>query len=169
MNSRHFLLFIVLLTAFPAFAQNTPPHVVKIKVGIPYVTRDQYKPVVGKYGGQLVRDSLGEPKSFNPITAGETSSSDYTGRIFAGLTDVDPWTSQAIPSLAESWTTSADGLVWTFKLRKELVFNDNTPLTADDVAFTWNDLIYDLSRPAGSEPRWPCSTRDIADIRRQKS
>ena len=55
-----------------------------IKVGIPYVTRDQYKPVVGKYGGQLVRDIPGEPKSFNPITAGETTTSDFTHPHLSG-------------------------------------------------------------------------------------
>ena len=33
---------------------------------------------------------------------------------------------------AESWTQSADGLTWTFKLRKELVWSDGKPLTADD-------------------------------------
>src|SRR5205814_1966696 len=52
------------------------------QVGVPHTPREQYKPVVGKYGGQLVRDTLGEPKSFNPITSGETSTSDYTERIF---------------------------------------------------------------------------------------
>ncbi|MDB5358494.1 MAG: transporter [Phycisphaerales bacterium] len=131
-----------------------------IKVGVPYVTRDQYKPVVGKYGGQLVRDIPGEPKSFNPITAGETSTTDFTQRIFQGLTDEDPWTGETIPSLAEKWENSEDGLTWTFHLRKGVLFNDGTPFTADDVAFTWNDLVYDLSRPAGQEPRWPCSMRD---------
>src|SRR6185437_15935644 len=109
-----------------------------IKVGLPYVSREQYKPVVGKYGGQLVRDMPGEPKSFNPITAGETSSSDFTQRIFQGLTDEDPWTGETIPALAEKWETSADGLTWTFHLRKDAQFNNGTPLTADDVAFTWN-------------------------------
>src|SRR6185503_8164512 len=33
---------------------------------------------------------------------------------------------------------------------------------AEDVVFTWNDTVYDLNRPAGKEPRWPCSMRDIA-------
>lgn len=132
------------------------------QVGLPAVPRDQYKPVVGKYGGQLVRDTLGEPKSFNPITSGETSTSDYTDRMFDGLTDEDAWTGEIKPLLAESWETSPDGLVWTFKLRKDVKFNDGTQFTAQDVVFTWNDLIYDLSRPPGTDPRWPSSMRDIA-------
>src|SRR6266704_6968296 len=132
------------------------------QIGVPFTPRDRYKPVVGKRGGRFVQDSLGEPKSFNPITSGETSTSDYTDVIFQGLTDLDPWTGEVRPMLAESWETSADGLVWTFKLRKDVQFNDGTPFTSEDVVFTWNDLTYDLSRPAGTEPRWPCSLRDIA-------
>src|ERR1700743_2483055 len=65
-----------LLLPFLAQAQQAP------KVGAPFLTLDQYKPIVGKYGGRLVRDMLGEPKSFNPITENETSSSDFTTRIF---------------------------------------------------------------------------------------
>ena len=35
-----------------------------------------------------------------------------------------------------------DGKTWTFKLRKNLRWSDGEPLTADDVVFTWNDVIY---------------------------
>src|SRR5580704_522396 len=64
-----------------------------------YAEKSEYKPVIGRYGGQLVRDTLAEPKSFNPITAGETSTTDFTYRIFQGLTDEDPWTGEVIPAL----------------------------------------------------------------------
>jgi peptide/nickel transport system substrate-binding protein len=131
------------------------------RVGQPFTPREQYKPVPGKYGGKLVRDSLGEPKSFNPITSGETSTSDYTERMFEGLTTTDMWTDAAKPVLAEKWEHSEDGLTWTFHLRKGVTFNDGSPFTAADVAFTWNDLIYDNGRPAGTDPRWPSSIRDI--------
>src|SRR4051794_600675 len=40
------------------------------QVGIRPGAEADYKPVVGKFGGRIVRDTLGEPKSFNPITAG---------------------------------------------------------------------------------------------------
>ena len=49
---------------------------------------------------------------------------------------------QVTPGLAESWTNSPDGKTWTFKLRKNLRWSDGEPLTADDVVFTWNDVIY---------------------------
>jgi peptide/nickel transport system substrate-binding protein len=45
-----------------------------------------------------------------------------------------------IPRLAESWTPSEGGQVWTFKIRPGVTFHDGAPLTAEDVAATFNRL-----------------------------
>src|SRR5262245_2499001 len=41
------------------------------------------------------------------------------------------------PSLAESWTTSKDGLVYEFVLRQNTRFHNGDPVTADDVKFSF--------------------------------
>jgi len=105
-----------------------PPVVVACEPGIP--------------GGRLVVSELGAPKTFNPITAGESSSTDITRFLFWGLLNFDAAAQQVLPGLAQSWTNSADGKTWTFRLRKNLRWSDVQPLTADDVLFTWNDVIY---------------------------
>src|SRR5688572_10941388 len=66
----------------PAAESNTIPIP---KIGLPYVTKENYKPLIGKYGGRIVRSTIGEPKSFNPITSGESSTTEYTMFIFQGL------------------------------------------------------------------------------------
>ena len=113
-------------------AQNAPlaepPYVSTCEPGVP--------------GGRLVIAELGDPKTFNPITAAETSSTDILLRLFSSLVSVDVPTQEIIPSLAESWKVDADNKTWTFKLRKNLRWSDGHPLTADDVVFTW-DVIYD--------------------------
>ncbi|MEJ2208286.1 MAG: ABC transporter substrate-binding protein [Anaerolineae bacterium] len=43
-----------------------------------------------------------------------------------------------LPGLAEEWSASDDGLVWTFKIRQGVTFHDGTPCTADDVAWSLN-------------------------------
>ena len=132
------------------------------QVGIPHATAEQYKPVVGAYGGRLVRGHISEPKSFNPLVSSETSTSDYTTRMFEGLTRVNMFTGEVLPGLAESWSVADDGLTWTFKLRKDVKFNDGSPFTAEDVEFTWEELIFDANRPKEkADPRWPCSMRDL--------
>ena len=46
-----------------------------------------------------------------------------------------------IPNIAESWTTSEDGKTWTFKIRDDATWSDGEPLTAHDVAFTFNFML----------------------------
>ena len=96
----------------------------------------------GIRGGRLIICELGEPKTFNFITANEESSIDICRFMFWGLVNFDEPTQTVKPGLADFWTNSPDGNTWTFKLRKNLRWSDGAPLTADDVVFTWNDVIY---------------------------
>jgi peptide/nickel transport system substrate-binding protein len=105
-----------------------PPLVADCEPGIP--------------GGRLVIAEPGDPKTFNPITANESSSEDIYRFFFASLLGDDPVTQEVEPGLAMSWTNSPDGKTWTFKLRKNLRWSDGEPLTADDVVFTCNEVIY---------------------------
>jgi peptide/nickel transport system substrate-binding protein len=45
------------------------------------------------------------------------------------------------PDLAESWTTSTDAKTWTFTIRSGVKWQDGEPLTAKDIAFTYNLII----------------------------
>ena len=51
------------------------------------------------------------------------------------------------PDIASSWETSADGLTWTFHVREGMEWQDGVPLTAHDVAFTY-DLVLQTREPA---------------------
>ena len=105
-----------------------PPVVVDCTPGVP--------------GGRLVVGELGDPKTFNCIIANEVSSLNIFRFMFWGLLNFDVPTQEIKPGLAEFWTNSPDGKTWTLKLRKNLRWSDGEPLTADDVVFTWNDIIY---------------------------
>lgn len=98
---------------------------------------EDYKPVAGKYGGRLVMATISEPKSFNPVVGNETSTGDYTDRMFLGLTRQNAWTYEVEPEMAVSWTSDESGLVWTIKLRPGVEWSDGQPFTADDVVFTY--------------------------------
>jgi peptide/nickel transport system substrate-binding protein len=93
-------------------------------------------------GGRLVIAEPGDPKTFNPITAMESSSIDINRFMFAALLGFDSTSQEIEPGLADWWTNSPDGKTWTFHLRKNLRWSDGAPLTADDVVFTFNDVIY---------------------------
>ncbi len=113
-----------------------------------------------RHGGELVLAASSDPKTFNEIVASETTSSLVTGYLFEGLTKEDPLTLKVLPHLAQNWSVSPDGLQWTFYLRKDVLWFDGLPLTADDVVFTFHDLIYN--------PQIPNSARDIFTIAGQE-
>ena len=101
----------------------------------------------GIRGGKFIICELREPKTFNFLISDELSSR-YIGRfMFWGLLNFDVPTQTVKPGLAYWWTNSPDGKTWTFKLRKNLRWSDGVPLTADDVVFTWNDIIYNPQIP----------------------
>ena len=96
----------------------------------------------GKPGGRLVLATDGIPKTFNPLFANDSGSESVTRLLFSSLVHFDMVTQEPTPGLAEAWSVETDQKTWTFKLRKGLRWSDGQPLTADDVVFTWNDLIY---------------------------
>lgn len=122
----------------------------------PAPPRDPYRPEVGRVGGEMVLVTTAGPKSFNPIIAKETSTTAVTGLIFEGLTRTNGITTEVEPNLAERWEVSEDGLTWTFHLRRDVLWSDGVPFTADDVVFTFDSLIFDESVPT--------SARDIFTI-----
>jgi len=103
-----------------------------------------------RHGGHFVLYTASDPKTFNDIVATETSSSEVTSLLFEGLTTIDPITLKVLPNLAASWETSPDGLRWTFHLRHDVHWSDGVPMTADDVVFTFNDLIFNDKIPSSS-------------------
>ncbi len=96
----------------------------------------------GHRGGRLVIATFGDPKTFNPITENENSSRDIIRLLFLGLVDFDWQTEEVKPGVAHAWKVEPDQKTWTFQLRRGLKWSDGQPLTADDVVFTWNDVIY---------------------------
>jgi peptide/nickel transport system substrate-binding protein len=96
----------------------------------------------GTRGGKLIIAQMGDPKTFNFVTQNDMSSYGIIRFLFWGLLNFDEVNQTVEPGLADYWTNSPDGKTWTFRLRKNLHWSDGVPLTADDVIFTWNDLIY---------------------------
>ncbi len=110
------------------------------------------------FGGAYIEGIAGSPARVNPLfTAENTTDQTLTSLIFAGLTRLDEHGSP-FPDMAETWAVSPDGLVYTFKLRKGLVWHDGQPVTADDVVFTY-DLLQDPDLPIAAEAGRPARRR----------
>lgn len=107
--------------------------------GVDYL---QSQAEVGNFGGVLVSSTIGEgPKTFNPFNSKDSTSSTMSGLMFDGLVTTDAQTGQVIPKLAKSFTISPDGKIYTVNLRHGIKWSDGKPITADDVVFSWNEII----------------------------
>lgn len=94
---------------------------------------------------QVVQSVLSNPKTFNAILSQE--SPNVFGLTYEGLVKENPITGEIEPELAESWEFSDNEQEITFTLRKGLKWSDGEPLTAEDVVFTYNDLILNPDIP----------------------
>ncbi|MGE0059986.1 MAG: peptide ABC transporter substrate-binding protein, partial [Dehalococcoidia bacterium] len=105
-----------------------------------------------EFGGSYVEGMTGAPGRINPLFAGLNDvDQSLVSLIFAGLTKLDD-RGRPFPELAETWTVSDDGLVYTFVLRNGLVWPDGVPLTPDDVVFTYDLLRSRELRPSPAPP-----------------
>jgi peptide/nickel transport system substrate-binding protein len=78
----------------------------------------------------------------NPLQAGDGLSDNIIRLLHAPLVNLNWLTQEAGPGLAESWSVDSDQKTWTFKLRRGVHWSDGKPFTADDVIFTWNEIMY---------------------------
>lgn len=127
-----------------------PPHSITEDINYPdnqkNVTIDgvdylQSQAPIGKFGGTLIASTIGEgPKTFNPFNSKDNTSSSLSEIMFDGLLTTHPVTGQPIPRLAKDFCV--DGDTYLIHLRKGIKWSDEKPITADDVVFTWNDIIF---------------------------
>jgi len=90
--------------------------------------------------GKLIFSLGGEVSVLNPILSTDSSSSAVEGVVFSGMVRVNE-NLEVIPDMADRWTVSKDGKIWTFYLKKNIKWHDGKPFTADDVVFTFNSIL----------------------------
>lgn len=80
--------------------------------------------------------------TLDPGEAFEISTAEVTANTYSKLVALDPTdTSKVVSDLAESWDVSEDGLTYTFKLKPNLTFASGNPITAEDVAFSFERVV----------------------------
>ncbi|MBF4631114.1 ABC transporter substrate-binding protein [Clavibacter michiganensis subsp. phaseoli] len=81
-------------------------------------------------------------------SASSLSAYEYLGALYNRLVKLDE-KGETIPDLAEEWSASADGVTWTFRLRRGVRFHDGSRFTADDAIAS----IQHILDPATASPQ----------------
>ena len=134
MRASALALLAVLLAAC---APTSPPAPAAPAPGAPAPVNERAERQVLRIGGSMFPS--------NPTPQGGTFFPQYFAPLYDTLTWFGPGFS-IVPAVAERWDVSADGLTWTFTLRRDMRWPDGSALTAEDVKFTM-DTIFEL--------RWP--------------
>ena len=82
----------------------------------------------------------GEPLTLDPHRYNLNLEEKILADLFEGLTAHDA-DGRVVPGAAESWSTSADGMVWTFRLREAGRWSDGEPVTAADFVYSFRRLL----------------------------
>lgn len=89
---------------------------------------------VGEFGGQLnvVLNNAGTG-TLDVVNARHTKSGVFARLWSDFLVHIDPESEEVVDGLAEEWSVSEDGLIYTFKLKNGITFHDGTPFNAEAV------------------------------------
>ncbi|MBU9765665.1 ABC transporter substrate-binding protein [Mycobacterium sp. TNTM28] len=90
--------------------------------------------------GNLIAAIAGEPDQLDPHRTSAYFSFEVLENVFDTLVEPDD-DLQMRPALARSWQVSPDQLTWTFQLRDGVRWHDGSPLTADDVVYSYRRII----------------------------
>jgi peptide/nickel transport system substrate-binding protein len=86
-------------------------------------------------GSRLVYGLTLSPSGIDPHVNASSELGIPLTSVYDTLVCYDPDTEEFVPGLAERWDVSEDGLVYTFYLRQDVTFHDDTPFNAEAVRF----------------------------------
>lgn len=122
----------------------------------PIFSADVYKSISLGAGAKdpntITVAGIGDPLVFDPAACYDTASGEVLQNIYETLIFYDGIrTDKFVPMLAEDWSVSDDGTVWTFNIREGVKFHEGGDLTASDVAYTFQR---GLLQGGYSTPQW---------------
>lgn len=89
----------------------------------------------------LLVGNLSEPNDLDPQIADSQQTFNLIMALMEGLAQYDARTCEPVPAVAERWDVSPDKLTWTFHLRKNAVWSNGDPVTANDFVWSYQRML----------------------------
>jgi oligopeptide transport system substrate-binding protein len=98
--------------------------------------------------------SVSDIPTFDPGQASDQASIEAINTVFTGMVQLNDQF-QVTSQMATTWTSSSDGLTWTFTLKSGLKFSDGTPITPADVVYSIDRALSpQISNLSGDAPTY---------------
>ncbi|WLD92027.1 ABC transporter substrate-binding protein [Alkalihalobacillus sp. AL-G] len=99
---------------------------------------------------KITLNAFSEPSSIDPALIDNQVAGNIANQLFEGLVRIDE-NGEAAPGVAEDWTISDDGTVYTFNLNPDAKWSNGDPVTAEDFVYSWErTLLPEVAAPLGS-------------------
>lgn len=109
---------------------------VVLVAGVAYISYQVATVEVPVHGGTYVEGLAGNPRTINPILChANPVDRDIASLVFTGLVRAET-DGTIVPDLATRWEITPDETIYTFHLRRDVLWHDGAPFTADDVVYT---------------------------------
>ena len=105
---------------------------------VPAAYADEAEP---NMGGVLVSSLSSDPKNLDPATIAAWDQTVIAPNLLEGLFRISPDGTEIQNALAEDYTVSDDGLVWTFMIREGAKFHNGRQVTAQDFKYTFERVL----------------------------
>ncbi|WP_162146182.1 ABC transporter substrate-binding protein [Inquilinus limosus] len=103
-----------------------------------------------KQGGSITITYKDDVTTLDPAIGYDWQNWSMIKSLFDGLMDYKPGTTELVPDLAESFEVSADGLTYTFKLRRGVKFHNGRELKAADVKYSLDRVVQPETQSPGA-------------------
>lgn len=110
-------------------------------------------PVAPGTGGVLQEVMVGDPTTFNPVTARRGSALTLVRLLFVGLVTPPDAQGKVLPELAEQWQASEGGRRWRLTLHPGLRWSDEKPLDTRDIIFSYGSIYLNPQSASGIDTR----------------
>lgn len=101
-------------------------------------------------GGSIIVTYKDDVSTLDPAIGYDWQNWSMIKSLFDGLMDYKPGTTELVPDLAENYTISDDGLVYTFKLKSGVQFHNGRGLVAADVKYTLDRVVNPETQSPGA-------------------
>ncbi|HEV2527026.1 MAG TPA: ABC transporter substrate-binding protein [Thermomicrobiales bacterium] len=96
-------------------------------------------------GGQVILGLTTDISTLMPVVSADVYSGYFIDMLFNALVNASPIDGTMVPDLADYWERAADGVTYTFHLNRNATWHDGTPVTANDVVFSFDAHLAETS------------------------